>query len=351
MKYTFFIFLLFYFINYKILIGEDFINSMDSDKKKIQYIEKWTKIENVALYRLEIFDLRNNLILSKETNNTEVEVQIPPGKYKKRLGLINKFNKLFMYTDFIEFEILEIPNPEILNVQKETLNENSQTIEITIEGLIDDTKIFLKKNDISISVPYKKLGKNKIQLLIDTKKFESGNYSLLIKNSEKKTTEIKNILTIDKSPLVSKKYINQKSDFWKFVVPGYIQKENGYTIKGNIFQWGFLTSALMTNYFYNKSINLKKKYNSLIITQNGSNIIIFQYYAPFLQNTFTTIFLLYQSQQANSILKDFNYNKNMYLFSMGMSAVLYTFHIIDIYKFDFYYTPNKQMGVRFSFYY
>lgn len=351
MKYKFFIFLLLYFMNYKILIGEDSNSSINPDNKKVQYIEKWTKIDNVALYRLEIFDLKNNLILSKETNNTEVDVQIPPGKYKKRLGLINKFNKLFMYTDFIEYEILEIPEPEILNVQKQTLNENSQTIEITIEGLIENTKIYLKNNDTSISVPYKKLDKNKIQLEIDTKKFESGNYSLLIKNSEKKTTEIKNILTIDKSSLVSKKYINQKSELWKLVIPGYIQKENHYTIKGNIFQWGFLTSALMTNHFYNKSINLKRKYNSLQVTQYGSNVILFQNYTPFLQNTFTTSFLLYQSQQTSSILKDFNYNKNMYLFSLGMSVILYTFHIIDIYKFDFYYTPTNQMGVRFSFYY
>jgi phosphate/sulfate permease len=329
---------LFFFIN--TLIAQEQLENNKEEKKAVTYKEQRTYIEGVFKYRLEIYDLSNKPILIKETTDNEVLVELPPGKYKKRLGLINNYNQLFLYTDWKNFEILEIPEPKITFIEKKSIDPSKieEKIQVSIIGITKDTKIFLKnKNNEQIPINYNQIDTNRIVLKINPKTLKEGNYQLVVKNSEKKITEIPDFINIQKTKSIAKK----RPLDWDLLIPGIPQRERKENLKANILQWGFIGSLFSSGYFYNQAKKDQQKYNSLLLTQLGSNYLTFQTTTKFYQSTMGLIFIYNQSKQIETILKSYNYNKNLFYFSLSLGILFYSYHVIDTLYYEIYSNPIK----------
>ncbi|GIX43374.1 MAG: hypothetical protein KatS3mg129_3107 [Leptospiraceae bacterium] len=342
-KYIIFLF----FITISLFAQENI--ELSNKKNIVRYTEKWTAIEGVKKYRLEIYDLSNKPIFIKETEKNEIEVELPPGKYKKRLGLINPFNQIFLYTDWKDFEILEIPTPKVSYIEKKTIDttKNQENIQVSITGITKTTKIYLKdKYNKIIPITYKQIDTNRMILEINPKSLEEGNYNLIVKNSENKKLELPNVLKIEKPKSTFKPLIAN----WKLLIPGLPQRERNQYTKANILQWGFIGSLFSAGYFYNEAIRYQKKYDSLILTQLGNNLISASGTVQFFQTSTRLLLLTQQSQQLEKTIDNFNKNKNLFYFSIGLSVLFYSYHIIDVVYYEFYVSPQKkEIGAKITF--
>lgn len=315
-----------------------------SDNKKISYKESWTAIEGILKYRLEIYDLNNNPVYIEETDKNEIEILILPGKYKKRLGLINKFNKLFLYTDWKEFEIFEIPSPTVTYLEKKVLESTKEKDEfqVSVNGLTDSTKIYLKKKNSNELVPieYKQIDTNRLKIDISPKSLKKGEYNIIIKNSEKKITEIESALLI-KEPEQMKE--SKSKIKWHYLMPGLPQKERKENKKGNLLQWGFIGSVVLTGYFYNQTLKYDKQYDNYIKYTNIANL------SNYLRTTSGIIYYYSQTYQIQKIVKNYNTYKNLYYLGLGTGIFIYGYHIYDVIKYEFYLAPKpKEIGAQIS---
>ena len=310
----------------------------NEEKKTVKYIEKWTKIEGVAKYRLEIYDLDNKPIKVIETLENEVEIELLPGKYKKRLGLINPFNQIFLYTDWKTFEIIEVPTPRVAYIEKKPIksDKSQEEIQLSVNGILETTKIYLKdKNNQVIPIKFKQIDTNRIILEINPQSLSADNYSIVIKNSEKKFTEIPNAIQIQKK----KSFISQN---WKYLIPGIHQKERKQDTKGNILQYGFVSSLLTAGYFYRQAINYQKQYENLLLIQLVNNNTFYLISPQLFKSSGGILFLYQQTQEIQKVEKKFNSNANAFYYSLGLSALFYSFHLIDVYYYEFNLNSSKK---------
>lgn len=323
--------------------------NIELKQKKIQYQEKWTKIEGILKYRLEIADLNNQIVFSKETEDSELLIELLPGKYKKRLGLINKFNQLFLWTDWKEFEIKEIPEPKVSYIEKKIIssNVNEDKLQISLDGITENTKIYLEdpKNREVKEILFKQLDTNRVELKIEPSKLGKGNFNLLIKNSEKKQTKILNAFEIQLPPEERKKVFN-----WKLLIPGFPQKERKEYKKGNFLQYGFLASLGISMYSYTNANRIEKKYSFLSKNYYFYNISGLSKYPLF--KTSYGILLNYQTlQKLYKYQKEYQNFSNIYLISSLFAGIIYSIHLIDISKYDFFIEPEqKKISLSITFY-
>lgn len=317
----------------------------EEENKKVLYKESWTPIEGILKYRLEIYDLNNNPVLIEETEKNQIEVSIYPGKYKKRLGLINKFNKLFLYTDWKDFEIMELPTPTVSYVEKKDieLSKEKDELLISVNGLAESTKIYIrnKEQEELIPVQYKQIDTNRLKLEIIPTGLKQGEYSIIIKNSEKKFVEIENAIILKETNLVQ----DSKSNIpWYYLMPGLPQKKREEYKKANFLQWGFIGSMIFTGYFYDKSLKYKTKYNSYSI---NSNLLNFS--TSLLKSTNGVIFYYYQTIQLNNTVAKYNLNKSLYHLGLSVSTMIYAYHIYDVIHYELFVEPKtKEMMAQIT---
>ncbi len=323
-------------------IEEDLKTTDTNDNKKVIYKESWTAIEGILKYRLEIYDLNNNLVFQEETDKNEVKILIQPGKYKKRLGLINKFNKLFLYTDWKEFEISEIPLPKVTYLEKKILESTKDKDEflLSVNGLTDSTKIYLKKknSDELLPIQFKQIDTNRLKIDVNPKNLKKGEYSIIIKNSERKITEVESALLI-KDPDQTKESKIKLS----YLVPGLPQKQRKEHKKGELLQWGFISSVIFTSYFYNQAFKYEKKYDNYI---KYSNIVS----TSDIPRTTTGLYFNYiQANQIQNAINNYNIYKNLYYLGLGLGIFIYSYHIYDVIYYEFYLAPKpKEVGAQIS---
>lgn len=78
--------------------------SNDAKAKKPLRI-KWEAIDGVSRYQVEIANESGTILLAKTVETNYIEFRLPPGRYRIRIGAINKFEKLSFWSDWDDFEI------------------------------------------------------------------------------------------------------------------------------------------------------------------------------------------------------------------------------------------------------
>jgi hypothetical protein len=146
------------------------------------YIE-WKPVENTVNYSVEIADEFDEIILEKTAEVTKIEVTLPYGKYKYRVGNFNKFNKV-TWSEWHTLMIVPALKPEIISADPAGLF-TKVTDKITIKG-----KNFYRSSEVTIKNAQTKLDVKNVKLIdpetlqvtVDTKLATPGTYDLVVKN-------------------------------------------------------------------------------------------------------------------------------------------------------------------------
>ena len=74
-------------------------------KEKKQMRINWDELKKPIKYRVQIKDENDKLMLDEETEVNYLDFLLPVGKYKLRIGSVNKFNKINMWSEWKSIEI------------------------------------------------------------------------------------------------------------------------------------------------------------------------------------------------------------------------------------------------------
>ena len=107
------------------------------------YIE-WKPAEGALSYTVEVMDVYDDLILRKTTEAVRLELSLPYGKYKYRVGMLTKFNKVSGWTEWRNLTIVPALEPKILSAAPAVLPAGLEN-RVTIKG-----KNFYRSSEVAI---------------------------------------------------------------------------------------------------------------------------------------------------------------------------------------------------------
>ena len=66
----------------------------------------WQPVENIKFYQLQVRDNEQEIILDEKVTETKYPLELEAGKYEHRVGLYNKFGKVYGFSEWIPFVIV-----------------------------------------------------------------------------------------------------------------------------------------------------------------------------------------------------------------------------------------------------
>jgi hypothetical protein len=168
------------------------------------YIE-WKPVPGATRYLVEITDASRQKVLETTTEVTKLETDLPYGKYYYRVGIITKFNKPSMWTDWLELLVVPALEPTIISASPAAVYAGTRA-KITLKG-----KNFYRKSGVAIKsgeeiVPVtgmKYIDSETLVVTVNAKESRTGIYDLIVKNPGtllKLTAVGKDMLTVSEKP-------------------------------------------------------------------------------------------------------------------------------------------------------
>src|SRR4030042_3941384 len=105
---------------------------------------EWKPAEGALSYTVEITDIYDDLILRKTTDELKLEVGLPYGKYKYRVGMLTKFNKISGWSEWRTLMIVPALEPKILSATPAGLPAGTGN-RVTVKG-----KNFYRSSEVVI---------------------------------------------------------------------------------------------------------------------------------------------------------------------------------------------------------
>jgi hypothetical protein len=94
------LFISFFFLHVLILHS-----SILSENPEKRYSFNWEEVDGAVKYKVQIANQYNSVVLEEEVDSNSIKFAIAPGKYRVRVGAINKFNKLGSWSNWEDIDI------------------------------------------------------------------------------------------------------------------------------------------------------------------------------------------------------------------------------------------------------
>ena len=285
----------------------------------------------------------DSIIFEKRVDATSVDIELPPGKYLQRVGVINKFHKVSSFTEWKDFSLIKKVTPVITDVKNGDIkiDEGTKLVSIFGEKFLKGSKVKLLKpgsgNDIDVKPDYQ--SETMIQFKVDPAIVPEGSYHVMVENPGGAKAQKENSVALyrkkpprefgkDEKALAEM----EKKDFrWYDLIIGVprIRKGNVFIGSGEIAVFtGLLAGSAAETAAADK---VAKSTASNLNYQLFNNFILYNY---FLRPNLTNSSLLFNLGLKNYL--DTNVAKEKYLWHKknamnfaGAAAVVYLFHLAD----------------------
>jgi hypothetical protein len=178
-------------------------------QQQLQYLEtayiEWKPVTGAITYQVEITNESRQKIFDKMVDATKLEVDLPYGKYFYRVGVLTKFNKVSMWSDWLTLLVVPALEPAIVSASPSGIYTGI-TSRITVKGKNFSRKsaVMVKSEDKSVTVTHVKYVDTETLLVtVNTKGAKTGTYDLVVKNPGtllNLTAVAKNRLTVTEKP-------------------------------------------------------------------------------------------------------------------------------------------------------
>jgi hypothetical protein len=152
--------------------------------QEMAYIE-WKPTEGAISYTVEIVDVYDEVILEKTTAAAKLEVSLPYGKYKYRVGMLTKFNKVSGWSEWKTLMIVPALEPKILSAMPSKLPAGSgNKVMIKGKNFYRSSEVIIKNADTELEVKNVRLiDPETISVTVDASGAKPGStYDLIVKN-------------------------------------------------------------------------------------------------------------------------------------------------------------------------
>lgn len=165
---------------------------------------EWTPVEGSDGYIIEIKNDKEEILVSKKIDVPYYVVDtLPPGNYKQRVGVINKFGKVEGNTDWFPFTLLKA-SPPVLDredIYTALLDEQSKTITLTGKNFQEGMTGYLifEGKKIPIEVQVQSDTSASVKILVK-EKLQRGIYDLTLENPRNKSLSMSRSFIVTTTP-------------------------------------------------------------------------------------------------------------------------------------------------------
>lgn len=323
---------------------------------------KWQEVETAISYIIEIEDEKGNQILKQEVGENFIPTELEPGKYKRKISVINKLGELESESDWKTFIVQVILPPEIEKDQTiSSSKENSGKALVKGNHFHPSMQVQIRKGDKIYPLENSKVIDSENLELVIKDEIPPGDYDLILVNPGKKA-EFPGVVQKKES-----KESKEKEGRWEVVkrsaiLPGWGQYYAGqkiqnpdYDFRGKVYFGGFLTLSLFYLYFNeftllpNAETPTQKKFKD-----DSARNLALAVGLPNESNNFRRLFSLYSLSEMNKQAELVNLQSqrvNIILFAM---VGVYLTQLIDAYfieRKDFASPSESWLYPKFQFQY
>lgn len=312
---------------------------------------EWSRVHGATRYLLQIRSMDGNIVFEKETEQTKLLVRLPPGNYSKRLGLINKFNRLYLRTDWRPLRIIRVLEPEIelaAPVGPIPRGGGRRQVRLKPTGEMAQTRYYLLDATGQKRYPKTRKQAGEVILDIDPDSMPPGEYDLVMENPQGKRDVKKRLIIIDRSA-AEKAELRRKNLRYGLLIPGIPQRDRGQTLKGNSLMIAFFGSLAFTAYSYHRATTIYSQLQSdpvYGLAKDPAIMASLDSQLPSSQAIYLAAIAGYGGWQAST--STYNRFRLYYYAGAALTAGLYAYHLVDVYRFDIAMTQtaNGQPAIR-----
>ncbi len=165
------------------------VNRAEEGPLKEALVEKlhleWTEVEGAKNYEIQIRTEQGETVFSKVTDKNRIELDLKPGEYYHRVGVVNKFGKVSAWTPWKPYKVVSTAKPAVRNITAGEVNaeKGTQTLIVEGENIDDKTDIKITNNQENIPVITRKIRDDgKVEVTVAYKEAPRENFSLLAEN-------------------------------------------------------------------------------------------------------------------------------------------------------------------------
>ncbi|EMY79705.1 hypothetical protein LEP1GSC060_0025 [Leptospira weilii serovar Ranarum str. ICFT] len=162
-----------------------------------RYLE-WKPIPEAGGYMVEIKD-PGGRITREKTKSTRFEVNLPPGVYEHRIGVINKFGRVSVFSDWISFEVILSRAPAINSDSSVKLLKEKLGPVLTVKG-----ENFTEAMNVTLLLPsgetikpeFEFIDSKEVKIKVENLNLKNGSYTLSLENPRNKKTAKRGFLIV-----------------------------------------------------------------------------------------------------------------------------------------------------------
>ena len=302
---------------------------------------EWTPVVGVQGYFVQLKSKQtDSIVFEKRVDTTTVDIEIPPGEYMQRVGVINKFHKVSSFTEWTEFTIIRKITPLIREIQNGSIkiDEGMKLVNIFGEKFQKGAKVKLVSaeggNVINLTPEYSSL--TMLQIKVDPTLIPEGVYHVIVENPGgiKAQKENSVALYMKKPPeaLGKNSALAAKGDGfrWTDLIIGVprIRKGDTFVGSGQILLFSGLVAGSGVESAHAQKI--AKNTASSFNYQFYNNIILYSFLSPTFTNTKLLFNLGLKNYLDTSVAgKKYSWHKTNALNLAGAAAAVYLLHIAD----------------------
>ncbi len=152
---------------------------------------EWVESADARGYVVEIRDEAGKSVQIERSKTNSVRFKLPVGRYEQRVGALNIFSKVGIWTDWKPLSVLKPVPPKIDNVKSEPPNAESKTREVVVSGgnFFENTKVTLVQDGKESIVENTKTDGSTLTFVLDRDRFPPGKATIKIENPGRKTEQ------------------------------------------------------------------------------------------------------------------------------------------------------------------
>jgi hypothetical protein len=326
-----------------------------TEKKSITL--KWQKVQTAISYIIEVEDENGKQVLKQEVSQNFISIELEPGNYKRKISVINKLGEVESESDWKNFIVQRILEPEIQKGQNlQATKENSGVISLKGKNFHPAMKVKLRKEEkIYILEKSKVIDSENAEIVVNPE-IPEGDYDLILENPANKKSEFAQVVQKKstqepkptekpKDPLRKWEIVKRSailSGWGEYYAGSKLQNPN-YDFRGKVYFGSFV--ALFSLYLYFNEFTLlptadtptQKKFKEKSSKDLATAIAL-----PNLSNNSRRIFALYALNEMNKQAELVNQQSQRVNLILLLMAGVYITQLVDAYLIEKKEIPEKE---------
>ena len=193
---------------------------------------EWNKVAGAGGYIIEIQDTNGQVRLRRQTTENGIAFDLPVGEYRQRIGVLNKFKKVSVWSNWRSLIIKRPGDPIITAIRpaRVAVGKAAQSFEIRGRNIYRGSKVSIVKDGVLVPFVTRSAVTGRIVLRLDTTTVAPGTYAVIIENPGGRRARSTEDLSIARTGSDGRLLADAPN--YKKLVPGWHQSASGRTISG-----------------------------------------------------------------------------------------------------------------------